>query len=303
MPDDQLKHSVLRYNASNAHNNLDHMHCSCPTGYDGELCEYQREPCGEDSYCFHGGKCVERQVDGGMLVHHCDCSAASTDTEADAYAGRFCQFKATSYCTRNVDLNEHLFCVNGGTCRENPKEGCDCDGLYAGFSCEFIKSSFAVDSPNNNDWSDQAEYISDPPESHVCNLDCQNDGVCRNGIKDIEYLGDIANKAPHLNQTDDGFMHCVCPDGFTGVYCEELIEQCGDGEHLCLHGSTCVQDGEEHSCDCSTTSSTTSETFAGDHCEHPVDDICLINDPVPGQPLLFCVNGGTCIDYVPAGKP
>merc|ERR1712003_575984 len=99
------------------------------------------------------------------------------------------------------------------------------------------------------------------------------------------------------------FDHCVCQPGFTGLRCEYNIETCGEEEHFCLHGAKCItitnsDNLQKYSCDCSTTSSSISPAFAGESCEHKSTSVCTIGDLLPGQPLSFCVNGGTCLREV-----
>ena len=275
------------------------MHCVCAPGFDGELCEVDKTPCGPDAFCFHGGTCVERIVNEEIL-HHCDCSTASTDTTD--YAGRFCQFEATSYCTKTAGLNGHLFCVNGGECREdNPHKGCICDSQYAGFSCEFVKEEFVQQEEGQTNVTAPV----DEPTVIACDLVCKNEGVCRHGVKNSAYVGDLQLHSSHLQPTED-LMHCVCPDGFAGLYCEEEVDVCGENEHMCLHGSKCILNSDgEYACDCQQADADHSETgyFAGDSCEHPVNDICTDEKPGPSQPLLFCVNGGKCLDHVELTDP
>jgi hypothetical protein len=288
---------------------VDHMHCSCPDGYHGDNCDLEREPCGDNYYCFHGGQCVEREVDN-YVVHHCDCMLASTK-EAD-YAGRFCQFKATAYCTKTPGLNGLLFCTNEGTCQEESHMGCKCPKPFGGHSCEFVTSEFGnhTDSNTNGDGdgNDKPEspLFVDPAYVQKCDLNCKNEGVCRNGVKDLGLSGDLSVHAPHLGgENHINYMHCVCSNKFTGLSCEEEVDVCSGGEHMCFHGSKCVKDEDDHSCDCSSADSDHSETglFAGDSCEHPINDVCTVTRPGPGQPLLFCVNGGTCKSYVALGHP
>ncbi|GAX14340.1 Notch 1 [Fistulifera solaris] len=281
-----------------ATNKTDNQYCSCPDGYDGEFCEVYRQPCGEH-FCFNGGTCKESDIEG-QLVFFCDCSTAATDN-AD-YAGRFCQFKATSYCTKNAGFNENLFCVNNGRCRDIASQGCDCDNPFSGFSCEFVTQ----EATTNNTNDESPALPGDPEDTTECDIDCQNGGVCRHGKKDLGILGNIAGNATHLNETHtEDYKHCVCPDGFVGLYCEEKAQLCGEGEHICLHGSSCVKYGDEHYCDCADASSTKSQTglFSGASCEHPVNDVCTVKYPGPGQPLLFCVNGGSCKKLVNLGEP
>jgi hypothetical protein len=84
------------------------MTCNCPPGTSGELCEEVDEvTCGENT-CYHGSQCITAS-DGGL---HCDCTTIN-DPERH-YAGRFCQYQATTYCGDGEDY----FCVNGGKCRD-----------------------------------------------------------------------------------------------------------------------------------------------------------------------------------------
>ena len=281
-------------------NKTDNQYCSCPDTYDGEFCEIHRQPCGEN-FCFNGGTCQESDVEG-EVVYICDCSSAATDN-AD-FAGRFCQFKATSYCTKNAGLNENLFCVNNGRCKDIASEGCDCDDPFTGFSCEFISDEAIAD--NTSGLSQNSTMPADPEDATECDIECDNGGICRHGTKELGILGTISRNDPSLNQTrTEDYKHCVCPDGFVGLYCEEEARLCGDGEHICLHGSTCVKYGDEGLCNCADASSTKSQTglFSGESCEHPVNDVCTVQYPGPGQPLLFCVNGGSCKKFVKLGEP
>jgi len=272
---------------------VDHMYCSCPDDKDGELCDIDRIPCGSE-FCFNGGSCVEREVEGEVL-YHCDCTTASNG-QTD-FAGRACQFQAEEYCTTGNDFNGRLFCTNGGQCQENAYLGCLCEDQFSGFSCEFVKSEFG----DGQDTSTMPLPV-DSQEVTTCDIDCQNGGQCRRGIKDTGDFDEIAINAPRIGETHENYMHCVCPPGFAGLYCENAVVVCADGEHLCLNGGECVKDGEETSCSCNHEVGDDDAMFAGRHCEHSVEDICTTTKPRPGQPLLYCVNGGRCRDYVAIGE-
>jgi hypothetical protein len=277
------------------------MYCKCHAGYDGKLCDKKKTPCGDD-HCFHGGTCLEREVDG-QLVHHCDCATANIG--GDSYAGRLCQYKAEEYCTKDEGFNGQLFCVNGGECNEDdPYQGCQCNPGFAGFACEFVMSDFA--SLNNETVSDTEKGITVvdyDADVDPCDLECKGGGTCRNGVKELGFLSDVAVITAHLNQTHtEDFQHCVCPVGFVGLLCEHKIELCPDGEHLCLHGASCTTNGDESSCDCSSTDSDLADVFAGAHCEHPATQVCTIGEPGPAKPLSFCVNFGTCMKNVTADE-
>jgi hypothetical protein len=297
-----------------------HMYCKCSAGFDGTLCEVTKMPCGED-HCFHGGTCIVREVDKHQ-VHHCDCATA--DTGSNSYAGRLCQYEAEEYCTKDAGFNGQLFCVNGGECNdEDPYQGCQCGAGFAGFSCEFVMSDFDAGNNRTVDEVDVADvdqvnstvdpevdvFYVDEEEGRTivdydagmdpCDLECKHDGTCRNGKKQLGYLSDVANLASHLNETHtENFQHCVCPNGFVGLLCEHKVTLCPEGEHLCLHGASCTTNGDERSCDCSSTESEIADVFAGEHCEHPATQVCTIGQLGPSKPLSFCVNFGSCMKNV-----
>jgi hypothetical protein len=300
------------------------MFCQCPDAWDGPACTIEKVICG-DQHCFFGGTCQTRSdnIDGNnpTITHHCDCTTA--DTADESYAGRFCQYKATEYCTKDPGLSGELFCVNHGICRANAHEGCDCPNGYTGFSCEF-KTSTA--SPNDNvevvDESDQlaGRPTLDPTESAECTMQCRNGGTCRHGPKILGGGLDLfAGNTSYMNEevgTSNDFQHCVCPNNFAGTYCEHPLDSCGDGKYLCVHGGKCVDLGKEQLCNCDEIDSPLATFFAGNHCEHPVNDICTDTTPsytapssvifgnaVPGSSVAFCVNGGTCKAVVSQNEP
>ena len=94
----------------------DLQYCLCPPGKSGRYCEQDSLQCG-DFYCFNGGTCVTVTKPNGSQKQHCDCTTSYSG--GDAFAGKYCQHKATAFCSPEPDYNGHQFCVNGGTCREN----------------------------------------------------------------------------------------------------------------------------------------------------------------------------------------
>jgi Notch-like protein len=301
------------------------MWCKCPEGYKGRLCDVVSVPCG-DSWCFHGGTCLEHSIDG-KVQYDCDCTPTYTDEAS--YAGTMCQFAATSYCSKSSGgVNGNLFCTNHGRCNDHPEQGCDCDDPYTGFSCEFVlqdsmnNSTASIIRNNGTDdvWlGDDANItpidgtlVYDELDDIKCDLKCQHGGTCQVGVKDNGVLEDIAQKSvPSLNVSDDSessFMHCVCPDGYYGNLCESLVEICGDNEHMCLHGGKCIRnDQDEHACDCSTeeTEKVPSVIYAGEACEHAVPRSNVCSDEgyssMETSPVSFCIHG-TCKQRVAAGE-
>jgi hypothetical protein len=273
--------------------------CVCPEGFEGLHCEKVtavESPCGPyGDVCHHGSTCM-RTIQG---EYACDCTSKdltdSMTTKRD-FAGRWCNYEATSYC----DTDQNFFCVNNGSCINGGANGggkfsCSCDATqWTGDQCE---KSIADTTPEDSFYEN-------------CTLVCNNGGKCQKGAK----------KTTTLHQNSDGktasssetFEHCVCPRGFTGLACEQKYEECGRGEHYCLHGSSCTYDDKTMdgwSCDCPNASTSQEELFAGNHCQHHATSICTVEDtgdrfPIydPTNSIAFCVNDGLCNVNVENGE-
>lgn len=259
-------------------------------------------------FIYQGGVCVKTVVvspDGEEReVDSCDCDVAFTET--NLFAGPSCEYNATSVCaTPNGDGIEGFhFCTNGGTCKENYLEGCDCPPAWHGFRCQFATGE--TDLPENDSDNDSDGGTL----KNTCELPCKNGGVCAEGAKDLGDLDSVIGEIEHLNATFDQthFAHCVCPEGWVGLTCDHKIEVCGENEHYCLHGSKCVQDETgKHKCDCAEADEVIGDggvpVFAGDYCEHVATDICTFGEDYPGKPIYFCVNSGRCNAQVSSDQP
>ena len=168
-------------------NHTNYQYCDCPSGYYGPSCETQSTKCGLHR-CFNGGTCVTQKTSNGTN-YNCDCS--KNDNADKKYAGKYCQYESTVICDETTTEIGQLFCVNNGTC--NAKDsylGCTCPIGFQGPSCEFNK----------------AESIP------VCNLKCENKGVCQSGAKDVSFLDKFGPALAHFNISyNNDFEHCVCP--------------------------------------------------------------------------------------------
>jgi len=277
---------------------LDHFgnyqYCKCGDAWFGDDCEVPGVECGT-AHCFNGGSCLESRNGNGDGTYACDCRDAGHN--GLSWAGQYCENPETSNCNSQEgfgkleNANGHLFCTNGGTCKDpnNPHLGCDCPEGQYGPSCEFHKE-----------------------EDAQCTLQCQNLGECRAGMKDNSLFKELGSSIGGSNETHHSelFEHCVCPHNFFGIQCEHKLEICPGGDHVCLHGSQCVAKNEGDStadkhyvCDCDSAFDSL-DKYAGKYCQYSSTDICTKN----GQPgvgkanFAFCVNNGMCKGKVNDGE-
>jgi len=263
--------------------NVEGEHCVCPEGFYGVQCKLEEEAnkvnaCG-DGVCFNGGLCVEKQnMLGETIDYHCECNAFERDI-----AGQFCEHDTeVKWCPfpEGHDGTQY-YCANGGDCPslENSHQGCtNCNAGWSGTRCET-----------------KVEYEEVVEERNDCDLDCRNGGECFFGDHPLE--DGTLKSIPGLEFLQDN-KHCRCPSGYIGLRCEMRYERCGENEHYCLHGSGCVSDNDEFTCDCNEVS-TTLVAYAGHYCEHTATEFC--QGPGAGK-HSFCTNNGKCRGQIGLGQ-
>lgn len=252
-------------------------HCVCPDGLTGLRCEIPVQRCGAKTYCYNGSTCAYDERGQPM----CDCNSAHTDDMS--YAGLSCEQESTSHCQPGLDQDQKdAFCTNHGRCIEdsdNRHKGCICEDGWSGDLCDI-----------------QGEV------EPVCDLDCENGGSCRLGVKGYKDSYDELKLPVHAQKSKMG-MHCSCPDGFTGLKCEVDINHChndgNDSEHFCLNGVPCDPDDpsmsgvdKKFSCQCDQTHDEISQMLAGRFCEYAVTEFCTEDEHRHSH--SFCTNGGKC---------
>ena len=255
-------------------------HCVCPDGYTGLTCEIAVQSCGSDKNCYNGSTCIYDE-NGDPL---CDCNSAHTDELS--FAGTSCEQESTTHCEPGLDQDQKdAFCANHGQCIEEPDarhEGCNCADGWSGDICDI-----------------QGE------DEQVCDLDCENGGSCRFGVKGYKDTYDNLDLPVHAVRSERG-MHCSCPSGFTGLKCEVSINHCqtdgSESEHFCLNGVPCDPDDtnvngaiNKFSCQCDIEQGETSPQLAGRFCEYAVTEFCSKDRARHNH--SFCTNGGKCKKY------
>ncbi|KAL7531529.1 hypothetical protein ACHAXR_004098, partial [Thalassiosira sp. AJA248-18] len=258
-------------------------HCVCPDGWTGLRCEIAAKRCGPKKFCYNGSTC---KYDGNGQPM-CDCNEAHT--EDVSYAGLSCEQESARYCMPGLEQDKKdAFCTDHGECIEDPEnrhKGCVCEDGWSGDLCDI-----------------EAEV------EPVCDLDCQNKGSCRFGVKGYKDSYDALNLPVHAKKEEDG-MHCSCPDGFTGLKCEVDINHCHNAgtseteQHFCLNGVPCSPDNpdfdgvfKKFSCQCDQGHhDEISQMLAGRFCEYAVTEFCA--EESARHSHSFCTNGGKCKRY------
>lgn len=167
----------------NISHSKDFEHCVCPPGWTGLTCDHKIEICGANEFaCFHGSTCTKQGEDED---HSCNCESGFSAFEK--LAGKFCEHKSTTICTRNgrigLSHQNFAFCVNDGTCKEIVEDdgsthaGCNCPNMFYGPHCEFLKSALTDQdkaSIDNTPVVDQAPAFAPAP---TFNKDAYKDGL------------------------------------------------------------------------------------------------------------------------------
>lgn len=154
---------------------------------------------------------------------------------------------------------------------------CECPPEWAGPSCEFEEDA------RDEEYED-------------CQLDCLNGGHCRKGAKNTVAMTSVNEDLASATH-DENFEHCVCPAGYTGLRCQYKYEECGNKEHICLHGTKCVAPSAAEgrptwTCDCG-------DSQSGTFCQHHRTSTCTSEDSSQSiyrgmLSVAYCVNDGVC---------
>ncbi|CAF3833457.1 unnamed protein product [Rotaria magnacalcarata] len=312
--------------------------CVCPFGFAGDQCEYdinecQSNPCPKQSTCIDmpdGYSCV---CDPGWTGVDCSEDIDECKTTQSCKAARNCINLPGSYrcecfesftgfnCEMTLDPCLSQPCLNNATkChsildRDHVLYHCVCQSGFTGHNCETnINDCEGIICQKNN------TQCIDGVNSFHC--ECKSN-FKRNWDSSCVEQNPCDSSPCHQNATcynlNGGQYRCMCPPTYTGVRCDEDIDECSVFPFICRNGGTCVNDVGSYRCYCAPgwIGSTCAKAidycisqpcnrngtcinkingfecrclspYTGDVCQYDIDE-CLIEP---------CVNNGTCYNYV-----
>ncbi|XP_048353079.1 protein crumbs homolog 1 isoform X2 [Sphaerodactylus townsendi] len=244
-------------------------------------CELEIDECLSQP-CLNGGSCHDSL--GG---YYCSCPLG--------FHG--------DLCAVNIDECASQPCLNGGECIDDiNRYDCNCtDTGHMGLHCETpIPSCWSHPCHNNATCKDTAEsYLCHCLPGYTgsfCEIDVNecSSNPCLHGSVCVELSwSDWYRRIPELPSefsyhTAEGYV-CDCQTGFTGIHCEEDINEC----HInpCQNGGICENSLGNYTC----------------HCPIKEEDGVLYGGWNCTEVLVGCVqhkcqNGGLCIPYFTNGQ-
>ncbi|KAL4229601.1 hypothetical protein ACF0H5_012639 [Mactra antiquata] len=273
------------------------FYCNCSAGFTGRMCETNITAC-DNNPCLNGGQCTSHNI-----THYtCNCLGQ--------YQGTRCE----------IDVNNCLedLCINNGTCLDQQGSyrcACSSHSGFYGDKCEKAQQPcLRFPCLNGGKCVEQSSY------NRVCK--------CTSGFSGVncEINKNECDSNPCVNNAacvdGDNIFECICPYGYTGLYCHLRNYEDTCPNTACITGTLCIDNYINNSkhclcaegwyysdqyqqcvlyddyCDCGLHG--TCDTFDDGfhklcHCNHGyAGDLCDINvDDCAYSP---CKNNGSCID-------
>ncbi|XP_053247460.1 protein crumbs homolog 1 [Podarcis raffonei] len=268
-------------NGATCLNLIGNYECVCPLEYTGINCELEIDECLSQP-CLNGGTCHDRL--GG---YYCSCPLG--------FLG--------DLCAVNIDECASQPCLNGGQCIDGINGySCNCTGSgYMGLHCETL-IPFCWFHPCLNNAT-----CEDAVDSYICHCwpgyagsHCETDinecssNPCLHGSECVElswssWYGRIPELPSEFSyQRASGYV-CSCRAGFTGIHCEEDIDEC----HMnpCQNGGTCENYLGNYTCHC-LTGEEEGIYYGGWNC----------TEVLLGCVQHKCQNGGLCVPHFTDGQ-
>ncbi|VDO10801.1 unnamed protein product [Rodentolepis nana] len=271
--------------ATVSHGGIKHE-CLCLPGWTGELCDQNIDDCVDK--CLNGGSCHDLVGD-----YYCTCP--------EGFSGRNCEINhkcVTNPCKNDgvcVEVKGGFKCVcpegvTGDLC-EHAKRGCDPNPCENKASCYNLSPHEYYCKCNEGFYGRHCE-LTRPycgPEGCTSLLDpCADIGnslhipllpsLTLNHQSSTIHTESCGKHGICMQDPSSGQYACVCENGYTGRFCQQIKDNCMEMGHLCRNGAKCVSgEGDNFYCLCE-------EGFTGTFCEQE-------SRPCDGEP---CRNGAYC---------
>ncbi|CAM5161553.1 unnamed protein product [Natator depressus] len=306
------------HNGALCREGIDGYSCYCVPGYQGKHCDLEVNECDSDP-CLNGATCLNQ-----IGKYDCICPAEymgiNCELEIDECLSQPCLNGATCHdtlgsyfcscalgflgelCEINIDECASQPCLNGGQCIDDiNRYSCNCTSSgFTGLNCEILISLCQSQPCHNN------ATCEDSAENYTCHCwpgyagsHCEIDvnecssNPCFYESECVErswttWYGRILELPADFSYNRASGYVCNCRPGFTGIHCEEDINECY--MNPCQNGGTCENFPGNYTCHCPF-GEKEGISFGGRNC----------TEVLLGCNNHQCQNSGLCIPHLKNG--
>ena len=233
----------------------------CADGFRGPTCQENIDDCAPNP-CQNGGVCTD-----GVATHACDCPSTHGGMDCDQLVDScdvFCEpGLGGAGCLEDIDVCQSFPCRNGGICQSGcglDTYVCECAVGYDGEDCEVERDEcLSVPCMNGGVCTDGLNSYScicpDDWSGYNCMVDVDScasspcvTGTCTDSVVGYTCECEAGTVGRNCEYTPETYPGCDESNGFTGINCDENIDECAPGP--CLHAGICTDGIGGYKCDC-----------------------------------------------------